>query len=223
VAKGRALLANALRANVDDDAADLELQAARDAFESLGARLDLEAVEKERLAVLERRRGPLQARKTFMFTDIVGSTRLAEQLGNEAWERLLSWHDDVLRGLIARRGGEVVHSTGDGFFVAFDGAVQAIACAQSIQQALAGHRQGSGFALSVRIGLHTAEASRRGGDYSGIGVHTAARVTALAVDGEILVTAETLADAGDVAAAGTREEALKGVTAPVRVAAVPWA
>ncbi|MDO8483330.1 MAG: adenylate/guanylate cyclase domain-containing protein, partial [Candidatus Limnocylindrales bacterium] len=223
VARARALLAKALRAIDDDDEADLELRVARDEFERLGAALDLAAVDMEQEAVAERRRGPSQARKTFMFTDIVGSTNLAEVLGNESWERLLSWHDDLLRGLITRRGGEIVHSTGDGFFVAFDSAEQGIASARSIQQALAEHRHESGVALSVRIGLHAAEANRRGGDYSGVGVHTAARVTALAGAGEILATAETLAEAGDVVSETPREKSLKGVTVPVRVASVTWA
>lgn len=223
VARARALLAKALRAIDDDDEADLELRVARDEFERLGAALDLAAVDTEQEAVAERRRGPSQARKTFMFTDIVGSTNLAEVLGNESWERLLSWHDDLLRGLITRRGGEIVHSTGDGFFVAFDSAEQGIASARSIQQALAEHRHESGVALSVRIGLHAAEANRRGGDYSGVGVHTAARVTALAGAGEILATAETLAEAGDVVSETPREKSLKGVTVPVRVASVTWA
>lgn len=80
-----------------------------------------------------------------------------------------------------------------------------------------------GLPLSVRIGLHTAEANRRGGDYSGIGVHTAARVAALAGGGEILATEETLGDAGDAGATDAREVTLKGLTAPVSVASVTWA
>ncbi len=222
VAKARALLANALRAT-DEDAADLELQAARDEFHRLGAALDLAAAEREQQVVVQRRAGPSQVRKTFMFTDIVGSTILAERLGNESWERLLTWHDDVLRGLIARQGGEVVQSTGDGFFAAFDSPALAVASARAIQQSLAEHREAGDVGLSVRIGLHTADASRRGADYSGVGVHTAARVTALAGGEEILATEDTLAAAGEVASAGFREETLKGVTARVRIASVVWA
>ena len=158
-----------------------------------------------------------------MFTDIVGSTNLAEALGDLAWERLLRWHDDTLRGLVAKGDGEVVNSTGDGFFVAFNSARPGIDCAVSIQRALAEHRQATGFAISVRIGLHAAEANRRGDDYSGIGVHVAARVAALARGGEILISEETLAGAGDVVVSDAREEPIKGVSAPVRVAAVGWA
>lgn len=158
-----------------------------------------------------------------MFTDVVGSTNLAVLLGNESWERLLRWHDDTLRGLVAASGGEVVNSTGDGFFVAFDSARQGIDCAVAIQRALVEHRRTSGFAISVRIGLHSAEANQRGDDYSGVGVHLAARVAALASGGEILATAETLAEAGDVAASEPREASVKGVSVPVSVASVAWA
>jgi class 3 adenylate cyclase len=222
IAKGRALLARALRALDDDEAGDLELQAARDEFRHLGAQPDAAAAEKELRAAADRRNRPVQTRKTFMFTDIVGSTNLAELLGNEAWERLLSWHDDTLRALVAKSGGQVVNSTGDWFFVAFDTARQGVDCAVAIQRALAEHRRTSGFAISVRIGLHSAEANRRGDDFSGVGVHLAARVAALANGGEILATAVTLADAGDVSASGSREASLKGVSAPVTLASVTW-
>jgi class 3 adenylate cyclase len=115
-----------------------------------------------------------------------------------------------------------VNSTGDGFFVAFDSARRGIDCAISIQRALRDHRESTGFAIPVRIGLHTAEANRRGSDYSGMGVHVAARVAALAGAAEILATAETLAEAGEVASTIAHEAAVKGVTAPVSVASIGW-
>ena len=222
VARARVVLSAALRATDDDDDADLELRAARDEFQRLGARIDLTAAERALRDAEDRRSGPQVTRRSFMFTDIVGSTNLAEALGDQAWERLLRWHEDVLRGLVARSGGEIVNSTGDGFFVAFEAARVAIDCAIAIQRALDEHRATTGFAPSVRIGLHTADASQRGGDYSGIGVHVAARVAALADGGEILVTAETLGEAGDVPATAVREAAIRGVTAPIGVASVIW-
>jgi len=223
VARGRALLALALRAANDEEAADLELGAARDDFVRLGAVLDADAAEKALQAAAERHVGPAQVRKTFMFTDIVGSTNLAEALGDAAWERLLRWHDDTLRTLFARGGGEVVNSTGDGFFVAFDAPRPAIDAAIAVQRALTEHGRTTGFAPAVRIGLHAAEASRRGGDYSGVGVHVAARVSALAGGGEIVATRTTVAEAGDVASSDAREATLKGVAAPVEVVSVGWA
>jgi len=222
VARARAVLAAALRAVGNDDDADLELRAALDAFRQLGARVDVEAAERALRDAEDRKSGPLSARKTFMFTDIVGSTVLAEAVGDRAWEMLLRWHDDMLRNLVASGGGEIVKSTGDGFFAAFDSARSGVDCATSIQRALLDHRVATGFALSVRIGLHTAEANRRGTDYSGQAVHVAARVAALAGGGEILATAETLAEAGDVSTSDARSATVKGVTAPVSVAAIAW-
>jgi class 3 adenylate cyclase len=223
VARARAVLSRALRGAQDEDGADLELQAALQTFRELGARVDLEAAERELHDVEERRSGPQALRKTFMFTDIVGSTRLAEALGDAAWERLLRWHDDKLRSLVAGGGGEIVNSTGDGFFAAFDNARQAIDTATSIQRALLEHRASTGFALSVRIGLHSTEANRRGSDYSGIGVHIAARVGALAEGGEILATQDVLAEAGSTRTSGERSVPVRGVSAPVSIAAVDWA
>jgi len=222
IARTRALLSTALRATGSEDEADLELRAATETFLRLGARLDLEAAERAARDVEDRRSGPQTARKTFMFTDIVGSTNLAEALGDLAWERLLRWHDDTLRTLVAAGGGEIVNSTGDGFFAAFESARSAIDSAIEIQRALVAHRDATGFAPAVRIGLHTAEANRRGTDYSGKGVHVAARVGALAVGGEILATTATLAEAGDPPTAGARAAEIRGVTEPVDLAAVVW-
>jgi class 3 adenylate cyclase len=223
VARARATLSRALRAVDDDDDADLELQAALDAFRRLGARVDLEAGEREEREAADRRHGPQTARMTFMFTDIVGSTNLAERLGDLAWEQLLRWHDDMLRLLIERGGGEIVKTTGDGVFAAFPTARAGVDAAIAIQRSLAQHRAFSGVALAVRIGLHTAEATRRGADYSGMAVHVAARIGALAQGGEILASAETLTEAGRVPASAPRVEAVRGVTVPVTVAAVDWA
>jgi class 3 adenylate cyclase len=222
VARAQVVLSRTLRSLEDEDGADLELRAAIDEFRRLGARVDLEAAEREARESEDRRTGPLTIHKTFMFTDIVGSTRLAEALGDQAWERLLRWHDDMLRNLVGSGGGEIVNSTGDGFFAAFDTARQAVDTAVSIQRALRDHRASTGFALSVRIGLHSAKANRRGTDYSGMGVHVAARVGAVADGGEILATQETLAEAGDVRTADERTMPVKGVSAPVNVASISW-
>jgi class 3 adenylate cyclase len=222
VARARVVLGRALLALGDEDGGVLELEAARGEFERLGASGDLAEAGRELASLAKRQSEPIQTRKTFMFTDIVGSTALAELLGNEQWEVLLRWHDDMLRRLVRESGGEVVSWTGDGFFVAFDSAPQALESAIRIQQALAAHRRTTGFALSVRIGLHAAEANRRGDDYSGKGVHVAARVAAIAAGGEVLTTVETLAEAGARAASEPHEVSLKGVSAPVSVVTAAW-
>jgi class 3 adenylate cyclase len=222
VARARALLSMALRATGDEEGADLELATARDDFKKLGAEGAMAEVDKAIQAVDERRSKPIQARKAFMFTDIVGSTNLAELLGDEGWDQLLKWHDEALRSQFLRHGGEVVNSTGDGFFVAFESPQRGIDCAIAIQQTLAEHRRSTGFAPSVRIGLHLAEANRHGGDYSGVGVHVAARVAALGGAGDIIASVDTLREVGNIESTDEREALLKGVALPVRVAKVLW-
>ncbi len=222
IARARMVLSEALRAVADDEDADLEVSAALEDFRRLGAILDVAAAERISREVEERRSGPSTARMTFMFTDIVGSTNLAEALGDQAWDRLLRWHDETLRAVVARHAGEVVKSTGDGFFVAFESASSAVDAAAAIHRALRDHRETTGFAIAVRIGLHTSDANRRGADYSGKGVHVAARVAALAGAGEILATSDTLQEAGDPPTTPRRTTEVRGVTTPVELAAVIW-
>jgi class 3 adenylate cyclase len=222
-ARNRSLLAAALFRLNQDDQAMLELEAARAEFDRLGAVRDEAAAAGALRAAAEATAAPAKVRMTFVFTDIVGSTSLAEAMGDEAWEHLLRWHDDTLRAKFAAFGGEVVTSTGDGFFVAFDAMRPAIESAVAIQRALAEHRRTSGFAPGVRIGVHAAEANRRGNDYSGKGVHVAARIAALAGGGEVLASAETAADvAGAFTISEPRPVMLKGVSEPVNVVSVGW-
>jgi class 3 adenylate cyclase len=223
VARARSLLAAALRNLEDDEGAYLELTAALSEFRRLGATVDAAAAERELADAEDRRQAPEQVRRAFMFTDIVGSTTLAEALGDAAWDRVLRWHDDTLRRLISAGGGDVVKTTGDGFFVAFPSARKAVDCAVAIQRALRDREASAGFVPPIRIGIHAAEANRRGMDYSGIGVHVAARVGALAGSGEVLATVETLREAGETRLDGSREVSVKGVSAPIQVAAVAWA
>jgi class 3 adenylate cyclase len=223
VAEVRLLLADTHEALGDQDAAVMEARAARDAFAKLGAR-----PAAERAAALLGRLSPAaerpeRATRTFMFTDIVKSTDLLGVIGDEAWEDLLAWHDQTLRSLFASHGGEVAHHTGDGFFVAFEDAALALSCAVAVQRALADHRRQHGFALRVRIGIHAGEATRRGQDYSGGTVHTAARIAGAGEGDEILASEETVAAAGrGFAVADTRGLTLKGIADPVRVATVDW-
>jgi Adenylate cyclase, family 3 (some proteins contain HAMP domain) len=158
-----------------------------------------------------------------MFTDIVESTQLVEMLGDAQWESLLAWHDRTLRECIEARAGEEVKHEGDGFFIAFAEADSALECACSIQRSLRDHRRDHGFAPRVRIGIHATEATDRGGDYGGRGVHTTARIAAAAGAEEIIVSREALEAARDgFRAIDERQLELKGLAEPVTVATVDW-
>jgi class 3 adenylate cyclase len=160
--------------------------------------------------------------KTFMFTDIVGSTTLVEALGDEAWANLLRWHDETLRSLFASHSGEEVDSTGDGFFVGFDSPEAALACAVAIQRRLAEQRRQHGFAPEIRIGLHASEAAQDGRSFRGKGVHEAARIAGLAGAGEILASKATVAANATFVVSEPRPVELKGISEPVEVVAVDW-
>jgi class 3 adenylate cyclase len=218
----RVQLARAYRAMGDEDAALMELRSARSAFDRLGARWALERTD-ELLGEHAPTVKPIRVQRSFMFTDIVKSTDLVGAIGDDAWEDLLTWHDQKLRSLFADHGGEVAHHTGDGFFVTFGNANAALRCAVAIQRALAGHRREHGFAPFVRIGVHSAEATRRGDDYGGGEVHKAARISALAGGDEILASEETVTAAnGDFASSDPREVTLKGFSDRVKVVSVKW-
>ena len=195
---------------------------AKESFASLGARREADRCD-ELLRAGDEDAAGRRVIRTFMFTDIVGSTDLIGTIGDEAWNDVLSWHDDTLRAVIGSRGGTVVRTTGDGFFASFGDAGAALDCAISIQRRLAEHRRRHGFAPQVRIGVHAAEATAVADDYAGLGVHEAARVGALAEGGEILATASTVAAATmHITAGEEREVSLKGLPHPVRVVAIGW-
>jgi class 3 adenylate cyclase len=221
-AQARVLLGRAYRQIGDLPAASLELEGARDVFARLGAQVQTRRVD----ALLADLPGDAAQRetRTFMFTDIVDSSRLVELLGDESWALLLSWHDRTLRGCFgAHRGREVKHE-GDGFFVAFPGADAALQCAQAVQRSMRDHRREHGFAPQIRIGVHTAEATVRGGDYVGHGVHAASRVASAGGAGEILASAETLEAAVEgYDVAERRLVTLKGLADPVELVRVDWA
>jgi class 3 adenylate cyclase len=223
-ARARLRYAEAIAAEGDKATAQRDLRAARTVFERLGATLDLQRVD----ALLGEGQAPAASAKrvtrTFMFTDIVTSTDLVGLVGDEAWAELLSWHNRELRSAFASHRGEEVNSTGDGFFVTFDNAAEAIECAVDIQPRLTRHRREHGFAPSVRIGLHSAEATRDGRDYRGRGVHVAARVGGAASGQEILVSTGVLEQAGQTRfkVSEPRSLTLKGVREPVEVRTTDW-
>ena len=224
-AKARLRYAEAIAAEGDETASRRDLLAARSAFERLGATLDLKRVD-ALLGDVSTVPSPGGSRvtKTFMFTDIVGSTDLVGLIGDEAWSEVLRWHDRELRSAFSQHGGEEVDHTGDGFFVAFARSADAIEAAVDIQRRLVRHRKEHGFAPSVRIGLHAAEATRKGRNYTGQGVHVAARVGAVAGKDEILVSEAVVRDAGPVRFRHSepRSVSLKGVKDPVEVRAIEW-
>lgn len=217
-------LGEAYRAAGDADSAALEFAAASSAFESLGATLDLAGVRDLSAARPPDAPGRGRARRamrTFMFTDIVGSTGLIDAVGDEAWGPLLAWHDATIRALLRAHHGQEVHHAGDGFFVAFETADDALSCAISIRRAFTDHRREHGFAPSIRIGLHAAQALHTASGYEGGGVHAAARIGALAAGEEILASRATLEAAARSAAHGPwRTERLRGFRVPIDIAAV---
>jgi class 3 adenylate cyclase len=225
-AKARLAYGAALRAEGDEDAALLEIAAAKTAFHKLGAQLDFRRAldmlgdeVSESLAMAS----PPGARmvKTFMFTDIVGSTKLAEAMGEKPWSKLLAWHDRALRVLFEKHGGEEVKQLGDGFFVAFDEPSDAVECAVAIQRKLDEHSESAGFAPDVRIGLHHAEATRKGDDYEGRGVHEAARIGDIGGAGEI-VASELVIDKAVTRfpVSELRSVSVSGLSEPIKVASI---
>jgi class 3 adenylate cyclase/Tfp pilus assembly protein PilF len=215
--QARVLLARALAAEGDDAGARLELRAAARMAEEAGVAVDLDiAPARSDLAAT-------RTYRTYLFSDIVDSTRLAEAMGDEAWEQLLRWHDRTLRAEFERWRGEEVKHGGDGFFVVFRQPDDGIGCAAAIQRALARHRIGHGFAPSVRIGLHAGEATARESDYFGSAVTRAARISAAAGPDEVLVSADLLASCGqEVPVAGERTLELKGIAEPVAAVLIRW-
>ena len=153
---------------------------------------------------------------TVLFTDIVGSTDRARELGDSQWTALLGQHHATVRGVLAQYRGREIDTTGDGFFAAFDGPARGIRCAQAVLDAL------DGIGIRARGGLHTGEVEVVDEKLAGIAVHTGARVAALAGPGEVLVSS-TVRDL--VAGSGIEFEdrglhELKGLDEPRRLFAV---
>jgi class 3 adenylate cyclase len=124
-------------------------------------------------------REPDRVLATVLFTDIVGSTERARELGDRRWRELLDRHDATARAQLERFQGRLVKTTGDGLLATFDGPARAIRCATSLREQLP---------VLIRAGLHTGEVELRGDDVGGIAVHIGARVAALAGASEVLVS-----------------------------------
>ncbi len=153
---------------------------------------------------------------TIVFTDVVGSTSLVAEKGDQRWRGLLDRHDAVVRHTAARHGGRLVKGTGDGVLATFDGPARAVRFATDVDRELAS------VGLRVRAGVHTGEIEVRGDDIAGIAVHIAARIAAMAGEGEVLAsrTVKDLTAGADLAFADRGVHELRGVPDEWQVYAV---
>ncbi len=161
-------------------------------------------------------RQPDRVLATVLFTDIVGSTERAAELGDERWRELLASHEAIVRDELERHRGREVKMLGDGVLATFDGPARAIHCARGICEEV------RALGIEIRAGLHTGECEMLNGDVGGIAVHTGARVSGKAAAGEVLVSS-TVKDL--VAGSGIEFEdrgvhQLKGVPGEWRLFAV---
>jgi class 3 adenylate cyclase len=164
------------------------------------------------------RREPVPERvlATVLFTDIVGSTERAAELGDRSWRELLSAHDRAVRAELERFRGREVDTAGDGFFATFDGPARAVWCAAAIRHSV------QALGLDVRAGVHTGECELDGEKVRGIAVHTGARVVSLARPGEVLVssTVKDLVAGSGIVFEDRGAHDLKGVPGEWRLFAV---
>jgi len=150
---------------------------------------------------------------TLLFTDIVGSTRRAAELGDNAWRDLLERHHTLVRRELSRFRGEERDTAGDGFFATFDGPARAIRCAQAIVEGV------RSLDLDVRAGIHTGECELHDGKVAGLALSIGARVAAAADAGEVLVsqTVKDLVAGTGLALEDRGERELKGVSGTWRL------
>jgi pimeloyl-ACP methyl ester carboxylesterase len=175
----------------------------------------LDEVE-EFLVGSRRAREPERALATVLFTDIVGSTERAAELGDRRWRDLLERHDAVVRRQLDIHRGREVKTMGDGFLATFDGPARAIRCACAIRDEL------SGIGIEVRAGIHTGEVELIGDDVGGMAVNIGARIGALAEPGEVRVssTVKELVVGSGLEFAERGEHTLRGAPGEWRLFAV---
>jgi class 3 adenylate cyclase/pimeloyl-ACP methyl ester carboxylesterase len=125
---------------------------------------------------------PDRTLSTVLFTDIVGSTTTADQVGDRQWRNILDSHHTAVRASLSRFGGAEIDTAGDGFLATFAGPARAVRCACDIRDAV------RDLGLEIRAGLHTGEVERRPDSVAGLAVHVGARVAGLATASEVLVT-----------------------------------
>lgn len=153
---------------------------------------------------------------TLLMTDIVDSTANLARVGDASWRQTLADHDRVVRSELRRAQGREITTTGDGFLAEFSSAGAALGCALRIRDAV------RSLGVEARLGVHTGEIERAGGDVRGLAVHTTARVMSSAGPSEVLTTTITrlLGATGPYVFEGRGEHQLKGLPAPIELFAV---
>jgi class 3 adenylate cyclase len=154
-----------------------------------------------------REREPDRVLATVLFTDIVGSTQRAAELGDARWRQLLERHNDLVRRQLGQHQGREVKTVGDGFLATFDGPARGVRCATAVTEEV--RRLG----IDIRAGLHTGECEVMGDDVGGMAVHIGSRVASRAGPGEVLVsgTVKDLVVGSGIEFADRGEHDLKGV------------
>jgi pimeloyl-ACP methyl ester carboxylesterase len=144
---------------------------------------------------------------TVLFTDIVGSTAMASELGDKGWRELAERHHGIVRALLGRFRGQEIDTAGDGFFATFDGPARGVRCAEAIADAV------TDLGIEVRAGVHTGEVETIAGKVGGIAVNVGARIAALAAPSEVLVsqTVRDLVSGSGLTFADAGVHELKGV------------
>jgi len=144
---------------------------------------------------------------TMLFTDVVGSTELLARIGDADYRALRAAHERHVRLEVEQNGGRLINVAGDGTFSLFDGPTDAVRCADQIREAA------EELGISVRAGVHTGELERTGRDFTGLSVHIGARVSAMAMPNEVLVsrTVHDLVAGSGLAFVERGEHTLKGV------------
>ncbi len=160
--------------------------------------------------------GGTQAVATILFTDVVDSTSTAARMGDAAWRDLIAEHNVRARAQIDRFRGREIKTTGDGLLVVFDSPAAGVHAGAAIVEAI------SSLGVAIRVGLHSGQVELTGSDVRGIAVHTAARVMAAAVGGEVLVSRTTrdLAAGSGLVFEPRGSHSLKGLAEPVELFAL---
>jgi class 3 adenylate cyclase/pimeloyl-ACP methyl ester carboxylesterase len=156
---------------------------------------------------LDREPEPDTVLATVLFSDIVGSTERAAEIGDRAWAELVSRHHALVRRHLDTFGGTEIDTAGDGFFASFDGPIRGIRCGRAISEGV------RSLGLEVRIGLHTGECERVDGKIGGLAVNIGARVAGAAGPGEVVVssTVKDLVAGSAIEFEDSGEHELKGV------------